>query len=163
MPKGVYVWALIGVGIIIAAGGISGSGITSSQAGTTSGVDIEYHGDITGDESSFSVDGVMNNAVMVFGNHQHPTHTPAITVRNLGDRRIMVFGYDLDTDMVARENIQFTAYDSTGTHIGTFSEDSLLETVVDDGATVYLVLEIDTHGMSPRDDLDGDFQIRINE
>jgi hypothetical protein len=76
----------------------------------------------------------------------------------------MDFSYSMPSDPNGSVvNVQFNVYDDTGSSVGTFSEDSSTSvTGVSDASTLYVVMTIDTTGVSSNDDLSGNVSISVS-
>lgn len=139
--------------------------------------DIEYISTSSGDTGLLVTDngislegssvglGLAPSAIYWFGNHDAPMEsfgfsfshsvegTPEITVRFDGMNMI-------DTDI---DNIVFTVYDDQGIIMGAVSENERQVTFNggSPGRTFYVVVLIDTHGLSPDDAIHGVFSVTV--
>lgn len=92
------------------------------------------------------------------GNPSDPTNQTAFNVTNNDaeshDITVSYTGADAGD---ADENIQYQVYDSTGTLQGTVSEETTSQTFngVSSGSTLYVVVVVDTYGVSNATDLSG--------
>ena len=126
------------------------------DAGEVSGVSTD-DGGLLLDTGTGSAAGVAPSARYTYGDLEDPTATPAFTLSNTDDRahRLTVSYSGADSED-PDANVQFRLYDRTGTRLATASEESGAVTVDLDGhERVYVVVVIDTHGLSPESDLSG--------
>ncbi len=109
------------------------------------------------DTARGSAGGVAPDARYVYGDVADPTGQPAFTLTNTDDaehRLTLAFtGSDAED---ADANVRFQLYDADGRHLVTVSEES--GSVGIDLAAherVFVVVVIDTHGLTPASDLSG--------
>lgn len=135
-------------GLIGLADGTSGNLIQQNSTGA-----------LTIDFTRGGASGVNTEAHFELGNPSDPTNQSAFNVTNNDaeshDLTIEYTGATGTSDTDA--NIQFQVYDNTGTSVGTVSEESTSLTITGapSGATYYVVLVVDTHGLDTTADLSG--------
>lgn len=105
--------------------------------------------------------GVPVNAHFTFGDPDNPTDSYAFTVHNTDTTTHTIgFRYDVTSDGNERENVQFTVYDSHGAQVGVFSEVvGLTVEGIKSGQTLFVVLAVDTYGLTSSADLSGTVRI----
>jgi hypothetical protein len=97
------------------------------------------------------------------GNPSDPTNQTAFNITNNdAESHDITVSYNgaggtADTD----DNIQFQVYDSTGTDLGTVSEETQSQTFsgVSSGSTLYVVMVVDTYGLDNSTDLSGTLKV----
>ena len=135
-------------GLIGLADGTSGNLV---QQNSTGALDIDF--------GRNGATGVNTAAHFELGNPSDPTNQSAFNVTNNdGEAHDLTIEYtgvteSQDTDA----NIEFQVYDSTGTSVGTVSEESTSLTITgaSSGATYHVVIVVDTHGLDTNADLSG--------
>lgn len=94
-----------------------------------------------------------------YGSRSNPIDSPAFTITNVDDeRRAITIGYDQAVaDDSSTPNLVFHVYDATGREVTTVTEESgsVHTPDVAPGSTLYVVMVIDTHGLTDAADLSG--------
>ncbi|MFB6120129.1 MAG: hypothetical protein ABEJ68_03320 [Halobacteriaceae archaeon] len=114
-----------------------------------------------------SASGVNADATFTFGDSSTPLeqHTFNVT-NNAGQPLALTFDYTLSgsaSDGDSDPNLTFDLYDASGNHLTTFSEESSSKTVSDvaDGETVYVVVTVNTKGLTTSADLSGTLSVTV--
>lgn len=138
-------------GLIGLADGTSGPLVFQNSSGA---LEIDF--------TKGSASGVNPEAHYELGNPSDPTNQSAFNITNLGseshDFTLSYTGADAgDGDA----NIQFQVYDGTGTKVETVSEESTSATItgVGSGTAHYVVIVVDTYGVSSSADLSGTLKV----
>jgi hypothetical protein len=180
-----YKIAGVSMMLIVAAATLGASAYTSASVERTSNVNVVNDdtgllaledgtsGDLVFQNSSGALEidftqggagGVNTNATYTLGNTSSSTTQTAFNLTNLDaeshDITLSYTGSDAeDTD----ENLQFRVYNSTGSKITTVSEESDAMTLngVASGETHYVVIVVDTHGVSNETDLSGTLEVSV--
>lgn len=134
------------------------AGLIALQDGTSGDlVKINSSGALEIDFTSGGASGVNTEAKYELGNPSDPTNQTAFNISNQDaeshDISLSYSGSDSeDTD----QNVQFQVYDSTGTKVATASEEGgATITGAASGSTYYVVLVVDTYGLTSSSDLSG--------
>lgn len=110
-----------------------------------------------------SASGVNPDANFTLGNASAPTTTYAFTMTNQDSvAHDLTLSYTASDNSVTgdADNIKFLVYDSAGNSLGTASEETALDlTGTAAGATVYVVVVIDTNGLSDTNNLSGTLKV----
>lgn len=140
------------VGLIGLSDGTSGDLVTMNSTGA---LDINF--------TTSGADGVNTAAHFELGDPASPTTQTAFNVTNNDDT-----SHDLTIEYTgaggtadADENIQFQVYNGTGSKVATVSEETTSQTITGaaSGATYYVVVVVDTHGLDSTADLSGTLKI----
>lgn len=135
-------------GLIALSDGTSGGLVTQNASGA---LNIDF--------TSGGASGVNPSAHFELGNPSDPTNQSAFNVSNLDaeshDLTVQYTGAGGTSD--ADANLQFQIYDDTGSQVGTVSEESTSTSIsgAASGATYYVVIVVDTHGLDSSADLSG--------
>lgn len=138
-------------------------GLTDGNSG-----DLVYTsgGKLTIDFSNagISASGVNPDANFTLGNASAPTTTYAFTMTNQDSvAHDLTLSYTASDNTVTgdgTDNIKFLVYDSTGSSLGTASEETALDlTSTASAATVYVVVVIDTTGLTDTNNLSGTLKV----
>jgi hypothetical protein len=178
---GVFVIALVVLSTAVAATAFtSGSverqanvNVVSDDAGLiglsdgTSG-DLVYQnstGALDIDFTAGTANGANTEGHFELGNPSDAPNQSAFNVTNNdAEAHDMTFDYTLDGSegQDTDANIEFQIYDSTGTQVGTISEESGTFTQnVASGDTLYVVVVVDTHGLDDTADLSGTLDVSV--
>lgn len=132
------------------------------EAGDVAGISANAD-DLLLDTSTGSAAGVAQNARYTYGDPATPAARPAFTLTNAdGDAHRLTMAYSGADAEDPDENVQFRVYDGNGHHLVTASEESGSVTVSLDGnERVYVVVIIDTHGLSTTTDLSGSLDLTL--
>lgn len=136
-------------------------GLTDGTSG-----DLVYQntdGQLAIDFAQGGATGANTNATFELGNPSDPTNATAFNITNQDatahDLSVSYTGAGATGD--STNAIEFQIYDSTGTSVGTVSEESTSATIngVGSGETLYVVIVVDTTGLSSADDLSGTLEV----
>ncbi|PSQ16743.1 hypothetical protein BRD00_09975 [Halobacteriales archaeon QS_8_69_26] len=107
--------------------------------------------------------GVNTAADFELGNTNDPTNQTAFNITNNGGATFdLSVDYTLDADDSDTDaNIKFQIYNSSGNNVATVDEESGSKTIssVSSGTTYYVVIVVNTHGLSDSDNLSGTFNV----
>lgn len=126
-------------------------------------VQLNSTGQLEIDFTNGGATGVNQNATFVLGDTADPTNSSAFTLTNQDaashDLTVEYTGAGGTADPDA--NIEFSIHDSTGAQVTTVSEESTSGTITGaaSGATYYVVITVDTHGLSSSSDLSGTLKV----
>lgn len=175
--------AIIAITVAVAAGMLGASAYTSGSVDRQSNVDVVTDGSgligledgtsgdlvFVNDTGALEIDftngsasGVNTNATFNLGDTNDPTNASAFNITNNdAETRDISIDYTLDSaDSDADGNLKFKIYDSAGNLKGEATEESSASvTGVSSGSTLYVVIVVDTHGLSSTDDLSGTLTI----
>lgn len=119
-------------------------------------------GELLIDVTQGGATGVNVNATLEVGNESAPTTTPAFNLTNNDNaKHNITLSYTASTDGSTSSNVKYLVYDSSGTKLGTATEESSF-TITDAaaGATYHVVIKVDTTaGSTTSDDLSGTLTI----
>lgn len=139
-------------------------GLIALSDGTSGGLVAQNStGALAIDFTNGGASGVNTAAHFELGNPSDPTNQSAFNISNLDaethDLTVTYSGAGGTSDTDA--NIQFQIYDSTGTQVATVSEESTSATITgaSSGATYYVVIVVDTHGLDSTVDLSGTLEV----
>lgn len=139
------------------------AGLIALESGTVGGiVQQNSSGALAIDFTAGNAQGVNTEAHFELGNPTDANNSYAFNVTNLdAEAHTFSFSYSgVTNDSDADQNIQYQLYDSSGTSLGTVSEESdVTGQTITAGETVYVVMVIDTHGLNSTADLSGTLQI----
>lgn len=142
------------------------AGLIALSDGTSGGlVSQASDGKLSIDFTSGGAGGVNPDATYQLGNPSDPTNQTAFNISNLGaeshDLTVSYENVDAGATGDGTTNIQFQVYDSTGTQVATISEESTSATVsgVASGETLYVVMDIDTTGLTNSTSLSGTLNV----
>ena len=140
------------------------TGLISLQAGQSGLVYQKNSGALTVDFTNQATAGGVNvDANFTIGNEANANTTYAFNVTNLdAESHDFTFDYSGTTNATADTdaNIQFKIYDASGNLVDTASEESASGLVtIGTGATYYVVVVVDTHGLDSTADLSGTLKI----
>jgi hypothetical protein len=142
------------------------TGLIALADGTSGGlVTQESNGKLTIDFTKGGASGVNPDASYELGDTNDPTNKTAFNISNLDaethDLTVSYTNVDAGATGDGTPNIQFRIYDSTGTEVGTVSEESTSATVsgVASGSTLYVVISIDTTGLTSSTSLSGTLEV----
>lgn len=136
-------------------------GLTDGTSG-----DLVYQnsaGELAIDFTNGGAAGANTNATFELGNPNDAVNASAFNITNQDstarDMTVSYTGAGATGD--GTNAIEFQIYDSTGTSVGTVSEETTSDTItgVASGATLYVVIVVDTTGLSDTDDLSGTLEI----
>lgn len=139
-------------------------GLLSIQDGTTGGL---VHQNSTGaleiDFTKGTANGVNTAANFSIGDTTSANTSYAFNVTNQDTTtHSLTFDYSGSDSQDTGDNVQFRLYDSSGSYLGTASEEgSFAASSVAPGDTVYVVLVVDTHGLDTNADLSGTLSITV--
>lgn len=137
-------------GLIALSDGTSGDLVTQSSDGTLA-IDFTRGG----------AGGVNVDASYELGNPSDPVNQTAFNISNLDaeshDLTIEYTGVDAAATGDGTANIQYQVYDSSGTQVAMVSEEDTSKTIssVASGDTLYVVMVIDTTGLTSSTSLSG--------
>lgn len=141
------------VGLIGLEDGNSGELVT--QDGTT--------GELTIDFTSGSANGVNPSAHFELGDPANGNETMAFNITNNAAQSVdLTMDYTLtNTESDGDANIRFQVYDGTGTQVANVTEHSGAQNIngVASGTTHYVVIVVDTNGLTSSDDLSGTLKV----
>ena len=140
-------------GLIALADGTSGDLVWQQSDGTL-GIDFTNGG----------AGGVNPEAHYELGNPSDPTNQTAFNITNLdAESHSLTVEYTgvAATAVDGTPNIQFRVFDSAGTEVATVTEEATSGTVSDvaSGSTLYVVMVVDTTGLTNSTDLSGTLQV----
>lgn len=141
-------------GLIALSDGTSG-GIVSQ--GTDGALNINF--------AQGSAGGVNPSATYELGNPTDPTNQTAFNVSNLDSTSHSLTVEYTNVESAVKgdgtTNIQFQFYNSTGSQVATISEESSSATInsVGSGETLYVVVVVDTTGLTSSESLTGDLTV----
>ena len=132
------------------------------EAGAVDGISAD-RGEVLVDTATGSAAGVAPDARYTYGDVDDPTATPAFTLTNADDGRHELALEYTGTDTEDPEaNVQFRVYDAAGQRLGVVSEESgAVQFGVEGTERVYVVVVIDTHGLTPASDLSGSLEMAL--
>lgn len=132
------------------------------QAGDVAGISAEAD-DLLLDTATGSAAGVAPDARYTYGDPAAPTDRPAFTLTNAdGDTHRLTIAYSGTDDEDTDANVQFRVHDADGHRLVTASEESGTVAVdLDGNERVYVVVVIDTHGLSTTTDLSGSLDLTL--
>lgn len=140
-------------------------GLIALQDGTSGNLIREdSNGRLAIDFTQASASGANSNAKFTFGDNSSGNTSYAFNMTNQAGQShsftlsYSVTGTDGDT---GTENVKFEVYDSSNNHLGTVSESNSLTQSISAGQTVYVVLVVDTNGLTSTSDLSGTFTITV--
>lgn len=140
-------------------------GLLSIQDGTTGGLVYQNSsGALNIDFTKGGANGVNTAANFSIGDTSSANTSYAFNVTNQDTtNHDITFDYSGSDSLDGDDNIQFRVYDSTGSSLGTASEEGSFTTTseVTPGETVYVVLVVDTYGLDTSADLSGTLSITI--
>lgn len=132
-----------------------------SQSGPSTGVvQQNSSGALSIDFARDSATGVNPSATFEVGNQSEPVNSYAFNLTNQDatshDVTLGYTGADQNTD----PNIEFQVYNSTGSSVGTVDEEGTTVThTLNSGEEAYVVIYVDTHGLTDAADLSGTLTI----
>ena len=138
------------VGLIALSDGTSGDLVTQASNGKLA-IDFTRGGG----------GGVNTDASYELGNPSDPVNHTAFNISNLDaethDLTVEYTGVDAGAVGDGTANIQYQVYDASGTQVATVSEESTSATIsgVSSGSTLYVVMVIDTTGLTTTTSLSG--------
>lgn len=132
------------------------NGIVELSPGPVSFVDVQDD-QLVIDVTNGGAEGVNVNSQLEMGDSESPTTVEAFAVTNNdNEERTMNFDYVLDDDNgVSSESITFEVYDSEEILEDSFSNTEEAEVTFESGETHYVVITVDTEGLTPSEDLSG--------
>jgi hypothetical protein len=139
------------IGLIGLEDGTSGSLVQQNSSGA-----------LTVDFTNAGGSGVNTEAHFELGNPSDATNQSAFNITNNdGEAHDLTVKYTGADTGDGDANIQFQIHDSTGTQVATVSEDSTSATIssVSSGSTYYVVIVVDTHGVTTGEDLSGTLSV----
>ena len=130
------------------------------EAGDVPGVSAETD-ELLIDTAHGTAAGVAPSARYTYGATGNPTGAPAFTLRNAaGEAHRLTIEYTGSDTEDPDENVQFRVFGSEGTRLATASEESGPVTLeVEGNDRLYVVVVIDTHGLTPVTDLSGSLRL----
>lgn len=141
------------------------SGLIGLSDGTTGDiVKTNGTGALTIDFTRNGATGVNSAANFEIGDTVSANTTAAFNITNNdGESHDFTLSYAQSvTDSDADANIQFKVYDANNNLLGTTSENSAAPAfTVAAGATVHVVIVVDTHGLTSTDDLSGTLTVAV--
>lgn len=108
--------------------------------------------------------GVPANGRYLYGDPDAPVSRPAIILTNTAERtHALTIDYDADIPESSRTHVEFLLYDQNGTQAGVVTESSPPVRIegVSSHASLYVVVIVDTHGLTSADDLSGTVTISV--
>lgn len=140
------------------------TGLLALSDGTSGGLVYQNaSGALEIDFTKGGASGVNTEATFTLGNTADPTNQSAFNISNLDaeshDLTVEYAGAGGTSD--ADANLQFNIYNSTGSNIATVSEETTSATITGaaSGATYYVVITVDTHGLDSTADLSGTLKV----
>lgn len=139
------------------------NGLISFESGTSSGVVTQNaSGALSIDFAQGNATGVNTASTFEVGDQTSPTTSYAFNVTNQDSTaRDLTFNYAADAaDSDADSNLQFQVYNSTGSSVGSADEEGTSVThTLTSGEKAYVVIVVDTHGLTDADSLTGTLTI----
>lgn len=156
--------------LVAAVAGVQPAASTALDGGTGAPLVFEPNPDTgvtTGPDGQLrfgtgSARGFSPDARYTFGDRDAPTRLPAFTLTNAADRaHDVALSYRGPTGDGPGANVRFLVFDADGRHLVTMSEESGVVVIsgVDSGETLWGVIVIDTHGLTPAADLSGTLRL----
>ncbi|MFC7166102.1 hypothetical protein [Halospeciosus flavus] len=169
--------------VVVASATIGASAYTSATLSRTASVDVvnddagligladgssgdlvyNNSGQLAIDFARGSATGANANATFEIGNTADPVNGSAFTITNqdITSHSFTVSYTGAGGTAVTATNIEFQIYDGTGASVGTVSEENTSTTLsgIGSGTTLYVVIVVDTTGLSSADDLSGSLEI----
>lgn len=139
-----------------------GAGPLVLDAGEVDGVS-DAPGELLIETARGSAGGVAPDARYTYGDPGAPTATPAFTLTNAeATAHRLTLEYTGDDIEDADANVQFRVYDAEGRRLATATEESGPVAVDMAGhERVYVVVVIDTHGLTTASDLSGSLEMAL--
>lgn len=124
----------------------------------------QQNGEVTVDVTLGGASGVNVDSTLKLGDSSTPTSTFAFNVTNNDNTaHDLTFDYVLNSDDSddTKANVKYKIYNSTGSLLKTVTEESGSVTLssVSSGTTLYVVVEVDTTGLTTSDNLSGTLKI----
>lgn len=138
-------------GLIALADGTSGDLVSTNSSGALA-IDFTAGG----------AGGVNPSATYNLGDPNDPTNKSAFNVTNSDTTsHDLTFTYTGSDSEDGDDNLQFRIFDSTGAEAGTVSEETGTVTAsgVGSGSTLYVVVTVNTHGLTSDTDLSGTLEV----
>lgn len=142
------------------------AGLIALADGTSGGLVAQSSdGKLTIDFTNGGAGGVNPDASYQLGNSADPTNQTAFNISNLdAEEHDLTVAYEnVATGATGdgTENIQFLLYDATGSQVGTVSEESTSTTITSlpSGETLYVVMDVDTSGLTNSTSLSGTLNV----
>lgn len=138
-------------------------GLIGLQSGSSSQVVNDASGELTIDFTRDGGNGVNANANFTVGNQSDPTSTYAFTVsNNAGTDHNFDLSYDGFNVTGSDDNLQFRIYNETGVFQTELNQSSSSASVtIPQTEAYYVVLVVDTQGLTPSADLSGTFTVSV--
>lgn len=137
-------------------------GLIALSDGTSGGlVSTSSNGKLTIDFTKGGAGGVNPDATYKLGDATDPSNSTAFNITNLDaeshDMTVEYTGVDAGATGDGTSNIQFRVFDGSGTEVATISEESTSATIsgAGSGTTYYVVIEVDTSGLTNSTSLSG--------
>lgn len=135
-------------------------GLIALEDGTSGGLVDTSSGQLAIDFTQGGAAGVNADATFELGDPANANESSAFNITNLDTKsHDFTLDYTLDSDDGnTDQNVQLQVYDSTGSEIATFSEEGDGSTTlsgISSGQTVYVVVVVDTNGLTTSEDLSG--------
>lgn len=170
---------VIALGLVIASAAIGATAYTSGTVERQSNVNVvsddqglialedgtsgnlvqqNSNGELTIDFTRNSAAGVNTASHYELGNPSDASNQSAFNITNLdAESHDLTVSYTGADQGDADANIQFQIYDGSNTQVATVSEETTSATIsgVGSGTTHYVVMVVDTHGVSDTSDLSG--------
>jgi hypothetical protein len=139
------------------------TGLLALEDGTSGGLVYQNStGALEIDFTKGGASGANVEAHYELGNPSDPTNQTAFNITNNdAESHDITVEYTGAGSGDADENIQFQVYDSSGTPLGTVSEETTSQTFsgVSSGTTLYVVMVVDTNGVTNSTDLSGTMNV----
>ncbi|MFB6254906.1 MAG: hypothetical protein ABEI06_09875 [Halobacteriaceae archaeon] len=142
-------------------------GLIALADGTSGGLVTMSSGKLNIDFTQGGASGVNPDATYKLGNPNDATNQSAFNISNLDanshSMTIEYTGVDSAATGDGTANIEFRIYDSSGTKVATVSEESTSATIsgVSSGSTLYVVIVIDTTGLTDATSLSGTLKVSV--
>lgn len=137
------------------------NGIISLTPGSTDAVTINDNGALTIDTSNNGAN-LNVESVFTYGDSAEASNENAFSVVNSDTQdRQLTFSYENVVDSQGQTDaVEFTVYDSENIEVTTATEETAGQFTANSGESYYVVMTVDTNGLSDAADLSGDFTIR---
>lgn len=122
-------------------------------------------------DGEFSIDpteggevGLNTNAKFTYGDADAPATRPAFVITNTDDKRHdLIIRFRAPQSPPSIENVRFLLHDRFGRRLGVASEESLAIVIpnVESGESIYVIVIIDTRGLSLKTNLTGRFTVSV--
>lgn len=142
------------------------SGLIQLSDGTSGDLIHTTNGELTIDFSNGGANGANSNASFTIGNSSNASQTYAFDISHTDNSdKTLSLNYTADSDPNSGvENVKFAVYDNQGTELFIASEESGPTGSYSLGTseTVYVVVTVDTTGVSSTEALDGTLRLELS-